>query len=35
MNQEASGIMDAVMMNPPYTTPEEVMKAATEKEKEQ
>ena len=30
MNQEASGIMDAVMMNPPHTTPEEVMKVAKE-----
>ena len=30
MNQEASGIMDAVMMNPPYTTPDEVMKVAKE-----
>lgn len=35
MNQEASDMMDAVTMNPPYTTPEEVLKAATEKEKEQ
>lgn len=35
MNQEAFGIMDTVMMDPPYTTPEEVLKAATEKEKEQ
>ena len=34
MNSEAAGL-DAVTMNPPYTTPEEVMKAATEKEKEQ
>jgi hypothetical protein len=32
MNSEATG---NVMMNPPYTTPEEVLKAATEKEKEQ
>lgn len=35
MNQEASGIMDSAMMNPPYTTPEEVMKAATGQEKEE
>lgn len=34
MNSEAAGL-EAVMMNPPYTTPEEVLKAATEKEKEQ
>lgn len=31
---EAAGL-EAVMMNPPYTTPEEVMKVAKEKEKEQ
>lgn len=34
MNSEAVGL-EAVTMNPPYTTPEEVLKAATEKEKEQ
>lgn len=34
MNSEAAGL-EAVTMNPPYTTPEEIMKAATEKEKEQ
>lgn len=30
MNQEASGIMDAVMMNPPHSTPDEVMNVAKE-----
>lgn len=35
MNQEASGIMDAVTRNPPYTTPEEVMNVVTDKEKEE
>lgn len=35
MNQEASVIMDSVMMNPPYTTPEEVLKVATGQEKEE
>jgi hypothetical protein len=34
MNSEAAGL-EAVTMNPPYTTPEEVLKAATENEKEQ
>lgn len=34
MNSEAAGL-EAVTMNPPYTTPEEIAKAATEKEKEQ
>lgn len=34
MNSEAAGL-EAAMMNPPCTTHEEVMKAATEKEKEQ
>lgn len=32
MNSEATG---NVMMNPPYTTPEEVMKVVTDKEKEE
>lgn len=30
MNQEASGIKDAVIMNPPYRTPDEVMNVAKE-----
>ena len=34
MNSEAAGL-EAVMMNPPYTTPEEVMKVVTDKEKEE
>lgn len=34
MNSEAAGF-DAVMMNPPYTTPEEVMKVVADKEKEE
>ena len=34
MNSEATGI-DSVMMNPPYTTPEEFMKVVTDKEKEE
>ena len=34
MNSEAAGL-DAVTMNPPYTTPEEVMKVATGQEKEE
>lgn len=34
MNSEAAG-MDAVMMNPPYTTPEEVLKVVADKEKEE
>lgn len=34
MNSEAAGFY-AVMMNPPYTTPEEVMKVVTDKEKEE
>ena len=34
MNSEAA-CLEAVMMNPPYTTPEEVMKVVTDKEKEE
>ena len=34
MNSEAAGL-EAVMMNPPYTTPDEVMKVVTDKEKEE
>ena len=34
MNSEATGL-EAVTMNPPYTTPEEVLKAVTDKEKEE
>ena len=34
MNSEAAGF-ESVMMNPPYTTPEEVMKVVTDKEKEE
>ena len=33
MNSEAAGL-EAVMMNSPYTTPEEVMKVVTDKEKD-
>ena len=34
MNSEAAGL-EAVMMNPPYTTPEEVLKVVADKEKEE
>ena len=34
MNSEAAGL-EAVMMNPPFTTPEEVMKVVADKEKEE
>lgn len=34
MNSEAAGL-EAVTMNPPYTTPEEVLKVVTDKEKEE
>ena len=34
MNSEAAGLQ-TVMMNPPYITPEEVMKVVTDKEKEE
>ena len=34
MNSGAAGL-EAVMMNPPYTTPDEVMKVVTDKEKEE
>lgn len=35
MNSEAVQDLEAVMMNPPYTTPEEVLKVVTDKEKEE
>jgi hypothetical protein len=34
MNSEAAGL-EAVIMNPPYTTPDEIMKVVTDKEKEE
>lgn len=34
MNSEAAGL-EAVTMNPPYTTPDEVLKVVTDKEKEE